>query len=97
LKGDPVSGKEKAGLITNYLIFRFPMCRIELTDNAREDPEFRIDRGGKTDQLIISRDLIESCAREALIATLVQLDLYDLFSQAKGRKVLVMNSGVRFE
>jgi hypothetical protein len=92
-----VSAKEKAGLITNYLEFRFPMCRIELTDDIREDPKFRIDRGGKTDHLIISRDLIESCAREALITTLIQLDLYDLFSQAKGRKVIVLNSGIRFE
>jgi hypothetical protein len=90
--------KDKISLIADYLEFRFPMCEIETAHGSHlTDPKYRIDRGGKIDHLIISRDFIEDCAKETLLPALEQLDLYTLFSRAKGRKVFILNKGVRFE
>jgi hypothetical protein len=93
----PVSSNDKAGLVAHFLAFRFPMCGIELTDEAGKDPEFRVDRGGRTDRLVIDREFMNGCAGNSLMTSLVQLDIYDLFSQAKGRKVFILNRGTRFE
>jgi hypothetical protein len=90
--------KNKVELIFEYLRFRFPMCEIETTiDNGLTDQKYRIDRSGRVDHLIISRAFLDGCAKETLFPALEQLDLYTLFSRAKGRQVFILNDGVRFE
>jgi hypothetical protein len=88
---------DKMKLVADYLGFRFPMCDIETTADLLGSTGYRIDRGGRTDHFIVSRELFDECDKEALLPVLVQLDLYNLFSQAKGRKVLLGNGGITFE
>lgn len=89
--------KEKIGLVADYLGFRFPMCDIEILRDGPCGPGYRIDRGGRTGRFFISREFLDDCEKEILLPALEQLDLYDLFSQAKGRNVLLGNKGVSFE
>ena len=92
-----MSGTEKVSVITDYLEHRFPLCEIEAGYAPdRRSPEYRINRGGQTDQLVISFDFIHHCQEDTLIPLLDRLDFYAVFSQAKGRKVLIEGDGIRF-
>ena len=90
-------GPKKMGLIADYLGFRFPMCDIETMTEIPGGSGYRIDRGGRTDHFIISHEFLDRYEKDTLLPILEQLDLYDLFSQAKGRKVLLGNKGITFE
>lgn len=89
--------KEKIGLVADYLGFRFPMCTIKILDDMPCGPGYRIDRHGRSDQFFISQEFLDDCAKEILLPALEQLDLYDLFSLARGRNVLLGSKGIVFQ